>query len=215
MSGPPGCEGMRARLLAGVDLDEIREIERAHVESCAACRAAFARVEAGMAALAAGIEGIETKLSADEAVALAKGAGSRTRQERTVPGKAEARIPGPGARRLPAPGGRRIPWRGRRRVAGSGRSTRHRRLAWVAGPAVALAAAILGIVWAGPWRPGSGVRPPPEALVVGVRADAAEPGGLSVEAPETGGVAVFATRDPDIHVVWFYDDDRSPIQGER
>ena len=143
-----------------------------------------------MAALAVGIGAIETRLSADEAVALARGAGTGTTGDRTR-----------SARRLiPSP---------KRRVIG------RRRLAWVAGPAAALAAAILGIVWAAPWRPGGGVRPPPEALVAGVRADAAEPGGLSVEAPETGGVAVFVTRDPDIHVVWFYDGERSPIEGER
>lgn len=183
MSGRSACHGVRTRLLEGADLSDIRETERAHLERCAACRAALGRVETQMTVLAGAIDGFEPALSADDAVALATGAAT-----------------GPPGRQDPARADGRSD-----RAASVRRSTR-RRLAWAAGPAVALAAAILAIVWAGPWRPGNGVRPPPEALVAGTRSSgAAEFGGLSVEAPATGGVAVFATRDPQIHVVWFYE----------
>lgn len=188
---PSACDGVWSRLLEGADLAEIRESEAAHLEKCAPCRAALGRVESRVALLAEEIEAIEPRLSADEAVALATGARRGRSRDRDAGGGDTS---------------------GGRRLAGVSAASWRRRLAWAAGPAVALAAAILGVVWAGPWRPGPGLMPPPAALVAGAR-PAAEPGGLAVEAPETGGVAVFATRDPDIHVVWFYD--RRPTEGDR
>jgi len=173
MSDPAACAAVRARLLEGADLAEVRRTEGTHLERCAGCRAALARVETGIAALAVAIDAIRPELAAEAAVALVK--------------------------------------RG-----GGGGTARGRRPARAAGPAVALAAVILAIVWAGPWRPGSGgVRPPPEALVAGTRAGGSIPTarGLSVDVPEAAGVAVFATRDPDIHVVWFYET-RGSIEGD-
>lgn len=174
MRGTPGCDSLRSRVLDGAGLGAIRETEAAHLRECPACRSTLARLERGTAALAAELDRLAPSFDADEAVALAVSGRNAERQTRDTRSEVRSRSDG------------------------------IRRVAW---PLAAAAAAVLAAVWAGPWRPGGPGSPgaiSPAALApAGVDATDA-PSGFSVEVPEATGVAVFATRDPRIHVVWFY-----------
>ncbi len=172
MTDRAACERVRGRWLAGEELGTVREEERAHLASCAACRSALARLERDMGALAAGLDAFAPALTAEEAVEVARRGSSG-------------------------------------RVGSRGSDRPARRRAWLGWPITAAAAALLAVVLAGPWRPegrrGEAARAP-EAALARPAPDPAdeEPLGFSVDVPESGRVAVFATADPDIHVVWFY-----------
>jgi hypothetical protein len=92
----------------------------------------------------------------------------------------------------------RAPRRGVADALARGRSAgRRRRWRWAA--PVAAAAGIAALVFL--TRPAAG---PPSARPAGATAAASAPGGVAARAPAGRNVAVFATADPEIVVIWLY-----------
>jgi hypothetical protein len=68
-------------------------------------------------------------------------------------------------------------------------------------PPTGTAATLVGTSGAGAPRPGIPAAEPESAV-------------FSVDVPSTGGVAVFATRNPKIRVVWFYETNGTSGDGQ-
>jgi hypothetical protein len=189
---PVSCESTRARLLE-VDLDRFPgpdDALAAHFAECPSCRRAARELRAEAAALGTALTGLTETRGLGDARAIAL---------------AESGIGG-------ADGGRRVPSRPLETAA-----------RW------AVAAAVLGLATAAGWRlaprgepttrtastaEGSLESTGSRAPMTGIPAAEPREAVFSVDVPSTGGVAVFATRNPKIRVVWFYDTDGTSGGGQ-
>lgn len=169
------------------DLESPPKRQRRHLATCEACSRALDGARGAHAMLRRRLGEARSRITADEAVALAlpdAGASHAARR----PG---ARLPaGPGWRLAPVP------------VLALGL------LLWIVWPAGPRPDARRAPRFQGGARPDA-----PELSLSGSSSAAAERAGFAVEAPAGSRLAVFETENPKIRVVWLYEPTR-PMEGE-